>query len=388
MRKISGNERRARLGFRHHLSAPAATVESVANDLVGLHSSDPATVYLSARARLNRFAVEDLEQALYEHRTLVRMLGMRRTMFVVQGDLAGVMDAACTRALAPTERRRLIRMVEDQHLTVDGAAWLEDVEARVMTALVARGQATATELTSDVPELGLKLTFGEGKTWGGTFGMSTRVLFLLATEGRIVRARPRGTWLSTLYRWSPTDVWLDGGLADFDPVAARVDLVRRWLGSYGPGTAADLKWWTGWGVRQTRETLEAVGAVDVALDGDVGYVLPNDLEPVGGIEPWVALLPALDSTVMGWQERDWYLGGHRRLLFDRNGNAGPTVWVDGRVVGGWGQRPTGEVAVRLLEDVGSEPSTAIATEAARVEAWLGDVKVTPRFRTPVEKELG
>ena len=176
--------------------------------------------------------------------------------------------------------------------------------------------------------------------------------------------------------------------ADFDPVAARVDLVRRWLGSYGPGTAADLQWWTGWGVRQTRETLEAVGAVDVALDGDVGYVLPNDLEPVGGIEPWVALLPALDSTVMGWQERDWYLGGHRRLLFDRNGNAGPTVWVDGRVVGGWGQRPTGEVAVRLLEDVGSEPSTAIATEAARVEAWLGDVKVTPRFRTPVEKELG
>lgn len=388
MRKISGNERRARLGFRHHLSAPAATVESVANDLVGLHSSDPATVYLSTRARLNRFAVEDLEQALYEHRTLVRMLGMRRTMFVVPGDLAGVMDAACTRALAPTERRRLIRIVEDQHRTVDGAAWLEDVEARVMTALVARGEATATELTTDVPELGLKLTFGEGKTWGGTFGMSTRVLFLLATEGRIVRARPRGTWLSTLYRWSPTDVWLDGGLTDFDPAAARLDLVRRWLGSYGPGTTADLKWWTGWGVRQTRETLEAVGAVDVALDGDVGCVLPDDLEPVGGIEPWVALLPALDSTVMGWQERDWYLGGHRRLLFDRNGNAGPTVWVDGRVVGGWGQRPTGEVAVRLLEDVGSESSTAIATEAARMEAWLGDVKVTPRFRTPLEKELG
>lgn len=388
MRKISGSERRARLGFRHHLSAPAATVDSVANDLVGLHSSDPATVYLSAHARVDRFAVGDLEQALYEHRTLVRMLGMRRTMFVVPRDLAGVMDAACTRALAPTERRRLIRMVEDQHLTVDGAAWLEDVEARVMTALVARGEATATELTTDVPELGLKLTFGEGKTWGGTFGMSTRVLFLLATEGRIVRARPRGTWLSTLYRWSPTDVWLDGGLIDFDPVEARLYLARRWLRSYGPGTAADLEWWTGWGVRQTRESLEAVGAVEVALDGETGYVLAEDLEPVGEIEPWVALLPALDSTVMGWQERDWYLGDHRRLLFDRNGNAGPTVWVDGRVVGGWGQGPTGEVAVRLLEDVGSESSAAIEAEAARLEAWLGHVTVTPRFRTPVEKELG
>lgn len=388
MRSIATDERRARLGLRHHLSVPAAMVESVANDLVGLHSSDSATVYLSAHARVDRFAVEDLEQTLYEDRTLVRMLGMRRTLFVVPRDLAGLMDAACTRALAPPERRRLIRIVEDQHVAVDGEAWLEDVEARVMTALVARGEATATELTTDVPELGLKLTFGEGKTWGGTFGMSTRVLFLLATEGRIVRARPRGTWLSTLYRWTPTDAWLDGGLTAFDPVEARVDLARRWLWSYGPGTAADLKWWTGWGVRQTRETLEAAGAVEVALDGETGYALVDDLESVGDVVPWVALLPALDSTVMGWQERDWYLGDHRRLLFDRNGNAGPTVWADGRVVGGWGQRTTGEVAVRLFEDVGSEYATAIEAEAARVAAWLGDVRVTPRFRTPFEKELG
>ena len=101
MRRIGAEERRARLGRRHHLARPARSPDDVAEGIVGLHSSDPATVYLSARARVAGFAPTDLEDALYEHRSLVRMLGMRRTMFVVPRDVAGVMDAACTKALAP-----------------------------------------------------------------------------------------------------------------------------------------------------------------------------------------------------------------------------------------------------------------------------------------------
>ena len=310
MREVAPDERRARLGRRHRLAEPAATVESVAGDLVGLHSSDPATVYLSALARVNGFVVPDLEAALYERRSLVRMLGMRRTMFVVPPDLAAVMDAACTRALAPAERRRVIGLLEDQDVAGDGSAWLEDVEERVMAALQARGEATAVELTAAAPELGLKLTFGEGKTWGGTVGVSTRVLFLLATEGRIVRARPRGSWVSSQYRSAPADLWLDGGLVSVDSDGARTELARRWLRTYGPGTVTDLKWWTGWGVRQTRETLAAVGAVEVGLEGETGYVLADDvdpiedLNPIGEVAPWVALLPGLDPTVMGWKDRD------------------------------------------------------------------------------------
>ena len=103
--------------------------------------------------------------------------------------------------------------------------------------------------------------------------------------------------------------------------------------------------------------------------------------------PWVALLPALDPTVMGWAGRDWYLGPHRPALFDTNGNAGPTVWSDGRVVGGWAQRADGEVVVRFLEDAGAEARAAIEAEAARLGDWLGTVRITPRFRTPLELEL-
>ncbi len=116
-------------------------------------------------------------------------------------------------------------------------------------------------------------------------------------------------------------------------------------------------------------------------------VLAADDEPVSDPGPWVALLPALDATVMGWTGRAWYLGDHARTLFDRNGNAGPTVWADGRVVGGWGQRAGGEVVVRLLEDVGAQAASAIEARAAELTSWLDSLRITPRFRTPLEVEL-
>ena len=90
---------------------------------------------------------------------------------------------------------------------------------------------------------------------------------------------------------------------------------------------------------------------------------------------------------MAWKDREFYLGGHATALFDRNGNAGPTIWIGGRVVGGWGQRPDGAVVTRLLEDVGAAARRAIDAESAGLQGWLGTNRVIPRFRTPIEVEL-
>jgi hypothetical protein len=388
MRTIGEKERRARLAQRHGLLNRLDGVDEAANAMVGLHSSDPATVYLSARARVAGFSVAELERALYEDRTLVRLLGMRRTMFVVPRDLAAVMDASCTKALVDPERRRLEGLIAQQGLTDDPPAWVRRVCDATAAALGEAGEATTRELSEVVPELKLKLRFGSpDKKWAGTVGMSTRVMFLLATEGRIIRGRPLGTWISSQYRWSRIENWLGEPLHVIDEQEASRDLVSRWLRGFGPGTLEDLKWWTGWTVAKTRNILQAVGAVEVGLDEGTGWVLPDDIEPVDDPGRFVALLPGLDPTVMGWKRRDWYLGDHAKALFDRNGNAGPTVWVDGRIAGGWAQRASGEVVYELLEDVGSEATAAIGAEAAVVEAWLGDTVVTPRFRTPLEKRL-
>jgi hypothetical protein len=388
---ITVAQRRARLARRHHL-APSTRVDDpvgIAGDLVGLHATDPASVHLAALARMRTGTVADVERALYDDRALVRLLGMRRTMFVAPVDLAAVIQAAATRDVAARMRRRYADILAKAGIAEDGGAWFVAAEEAAMRALAARGEATGAELSKDAPILRTAILVAEGKAYEGRQNVTTWVLFQLSADGRIVRGRPRGTWISSQYRWSTLEKWLPGGLADWDTGEARVELVRRWLASFGPGTLADLRWWTGWSAGDTRRALAPLEPVEVDLDsgGGVGLVLPGDTEPAAPVEPWAALLPALDPTAMGWAGRAWYLGPHQAALFDRSGNVGPTIWCDGRIVGGWAQRRDGSIAYRLLEDVGTERAAIVAAEAERAAGWFGGVVTTPRFRTPLEREL-
>ncbi|MEU4325158.1 winged helix DNA-binding domain-containing protein [Nonomuraea dietziae] len=382
-RLVTTDERRARLGLRQALAVRAGSVEEAVEAVVALHGTDPATVFLSAGARTGTPGPEPVEKALYEDRTLVRMTGMRRTIFVVPRELAPVIHHSSALAIAVRERKRLT-----QHF-MDGGGfderWISRVEGEVLAALREHGELTATRLGEVVPDLRTQIVHAPGTAHEVKQGVSTRLLFVMAAEGLIVRqGRPSGSWISGQHRWAPAPEMpvLTAG-------EAQAELVRRWLAAYGPGTEADLKWWTGWNLGEVRRALRAVKAVTVELEESApGYVLPSDVEPAAPAEPWAALLPALDPTPMGWQQRDWYLPqAHRAELFDRSGNVGPTVWWNGAVVGGWGQRADGEVVWRLLEDVGADAVAAVEREAARLTAWLDGVTVTPRFRTPLERSL-
>jgi hypothetical protein len=391
-------------------------VEDATRAVVALHATDPATVFLSLQARVRDVTVADVERALYTDRTVLRLLAMRRTLFVVPVGSVPVVQAAASRSVGQMQRRRYLKLLtEAANLSpkeateaadlspkeATEAAWLADVEAGTLRALRARGEAAGAELSADEPRLRTSVHVAADKSYGGPQNITSWVLNLLALDGHIVRARPRGSWVSQQWRWAPATAWLPGGLGDLPVEAARTELVRLWLAAFGPAPVSDIKWWTGWPLGNVRAALAAIGPEEVDLDGTPGVMLPgddDDTEP----EPWIALLPALDPTPMGWAGRSWFLGPHgapdNGPLFDRNGNIGPTVWCDGRIVGGWAQRRRnnrsvaeggdgGEVVFRLLEDIGSESAAAVETAAAGLTAWVGPVRVVPRFRTPLEKEL-
>lgn len=373
-------ERRARMAVRHALAARAASVVDAARAVVVLHATDPATVFLSAQARCGLEAKE-ISAALYERRELVRMLGMRRTLFGVPTELMPVVQASSAPRIAAQQRKLLLKLVDGK-----SERWLQSVRRGVLAAL-ADGPLTGAQLAKAEPRLATSIVYAPDKAYGGKRNLTSNFLTLFGVEGHITRADPVGSWCSGKHRWMLAEEWYGDAVELPDERVARAELAREWLSAFGPAPMADLTWWTGWPITQVRQALADNDVVEVEIDGAPGVVLAADLAPTPEPEPWTTLLPALDPTIMGWSQRDWYLGEHGPALFDRYGNAGPTIVVSGRVVGGWAHRSDGEIALRLFDDVGAEMRSRIDDEAARLRDWLGEVRFTPRFRTPTERQL-
>ncbi len=389
MERITVDERRARLARRQALApgCHAADPVEAADRVVCLHATDPSTVHLSAWARTPGVRIEDVERAIYGDRTLVKHLSMRRTLFVFPRATLPDAQAGASRRVADRERRRLVADVERAELHPDGATWLATAEAAVLAALADGREATASELRGELPVLEGAITYGEGRSWGGDVPVGPRVMTVLSASGSIVRGTNEGRWNVSRPRWSSMSAWLGEPLAEVDTDDGVAAMVARWLRAFGPGTERDVTWWLGSTKTAVRAALRTIGAIEVDLDGAVGYVLPDDLDPTDPVEPWGALLPVLDPTTMGWADRDWYLGPHKADLFDSTGNAGSTAWWDGRIVGGWRQREGGEIELQLLEDVGRDATAELEEQAGRLGGWLGGVRVMPRFPSPLWKRL-
>lgn len=388
-RHVSDAERRARLVTRHRLAPDTRTddVVAIADDLVALHSTDPVTVYLSVAARMSTPALTPLDEALYTDRTLVRHHAMRRTLWVFGREHAALAHHGATVDVAAVQSRALMAQLGAAGIA-DPEAWYADASARVLDALSRGGPTTARALGTALPELAaLQLPIQ-----GGRYPAHSRVLLVLGFEGRVLRARPTGTWINGQYRWAAAERWVPGGIGAVpgtDRRGAAAGLAQAYLRAFGPATRDDLKWWAGWTVATTTAALADTDAVEVSLDGGgTGFLLPDDLDPVDDPGPSVALLPGLDPTTMGWKARAHHLSPDvAAQLFDRNGNGGPAIWADGRIVGTWVQRKDGAIATRLFTDVGRAARAAVEEAAARHHALLGDVRFSVRYPAPVQREL-
>lgn len=389
MRTVADVERRARLARRHALlpSARAASVEAAAERVVCLHATDPATIALSAWARVDGFAVADLERALYDDRTLVKHMAMRRTLFVFPRELLGAAQAGASARVHESERKRLQGYVVKSGVHEDGDAWYATASQAVLDHLAGGAERSATELRAELPLLQAKVMAGSGK-WAQEVGVGPQLLTAMQAAGLVVRGSNQGTWFTSRNRWSTMEAWLGEPLVVPSPEDGVTELVRRWLEVFGPGTSADLKWWLGGTVKAVKHALAQLDAVEVELEGGgTGWLLPDDLEPEPPVDPWGALLPSLDPTTMGWQERAWYLGDYKPQVFDSVGNAGPTIWWDGRIVGGWRQRDDGSVQLQWLEDVGADATAELDRQAAQLTEWLAGVRVMMRFPSPLSRRL-
>lgn len=390
LRTVTDAERRHRVGRRHALAPEhrVGTPDQVTTAMTVLHATEASSVYLSVAARAPEATVADLDRALYDDRSLVKQLAMRRTLFVFPRDLLPAAWGSASARVADTERRKIARNVVDDGRATDGEAWLVEVGRQVVELLSARGTLSAKEIREALPMLDGKVAVSASTPWGGPVPIAPRVLTLLGASGLIVRGANAGHWRVNRPAWTLMTEWLGESPTPMDPADGYAELVRRWLRTFGPGTEADLVWWLGSTKSAVRRALVDVAAVEVRLDGgDTGWLLPDDLEPEPEVAPWASLLPTLDPTTMGWRDRDFYLDPtHTPYLFDSNGNGGTTIWWDGRIVGCWVQDRDGVVVPVLREDLGSDGDAAVASEVDRLTAWLDGVVISSVYASAQMKQ--
>lgn len=379
---INDGERRRRLAVRHALGpghrveSPAAATEA----MTVLHATEPATVYLSCWARCPSVTIGDVDRALYAERSLVKQLAMRRTVFVFPRDLLPAAWGSASARVAGAERRAMVRDIVKTGLASDGDLWLDHARDAVLNVLAATpGGMTAAEIRRAAPAIDVKVSVSSHSAWA-----APRVLTHLGLTADLARGKNTSHWRVSRPRWTLMRQWLDEPPVAIEAADGYRELVRRYLRTFGPATEGDIVWWLGSTKAVVRMALAELEAVEVELDSAArGWVLSGNVDPVTDPGNWVALLPVLDATVMGWKSRGFYLADDLRdQLFDRAGNAGTTAWVNGRIVGCWVQDDDAVVKVRLLAEVPDWAHHALTDEAARLTSWLDGERVTTTIQPP------
>lgn len=390
MLRVTDDHRRARVARRHGVKPDHRydAIGAATTAMTALHATEPATPHLALHARVRGIAVEDVEAELYERRSLVKSMAMRRTLFVVARDLVSAVAGSAGRRVAEAERRRLAKEAGELQ-GQRGADWIAAASKEIVDRLTGV-ELSLRALRDSLPHLGGTFTAAPGTKWSAEVSTMSRLLTILTAAGDVVRGRNAGHWRISRPMWTSMASWLGEDMTPIESESGYAEVVRHWLWTFGPATEADLVWWLGSTKAAARKALSDVEAVQVMLeDGSSGWVLPNDtadLEAPAQTEPWVALLPTLDPTTMGWRDRGFYLNAkHTPYLFDSAGNAGTTVWVNGRIVGCWVQDDNERVRPILMEEVSQDGRRLLDVEAARLDRFLRGQHITNVFASPQMK---
>lgn len=342
---------------RLHRQGIAAPRFDAPEDVVGWLLAMQAQDYLGALwavgLRMREATEAAVERAVAERR-IVRTWPMRGTLhFVAAGDVRWLLALLAPRSIA-RDRLRLPRQYG-----LDDAAI---AHARKLTErlLAKEGALTREALYACWEAAGIGTAQQRG----------INLVNRLAQEGVLCHGLRQGK--------QQTYVLLDDWVPTAQPLPRDEALARlalRYLRSRGPATAQDLAWWSGLTVKDAQAAIASVagGLQAETLDGATYWSASDE----GGDAPprSLHLLPPFDEFLVAYADRSAALPReHARSIVGINGLLSPCIVVDGRVVGRWSRRLSGD-AVRVAPELLATPPRGIARElrreAARYAAFLG-----------------
>ena len=293
--------------------------------------------------------------ALYDDRSLLHLIAMRRAVFVVPGEVPAVLAGASNRCRPRARRQLLALLVAGGMPATDG--WLAGVEEVASTSSASRrGHAGRPDRRRSPPRHQRRARCRQPQR--GDVKIASRLLTVRPRATR--RGRPKGRGRRPV-RWAALGHWA--------PSAAATMATRRARGPARPaGSPASARHGRGPGVVDRGKSRGPAGRSPRRHGrGRPGRSrrsrLAADVEPAPGVEPWARCCPR--STPRRWAGRaGWYLGGHGQPCSTPPATPAPRWW-DGRIVGGWAQVPNGEIPIRLLETSAPRPAQALKSQADR-----------------------
>ena len=224
-RRISDSERRSRIAVRHAL-APAhrlADVAAVTRAMTVLHATEAATVHLAVAARAEGVKPEDVDAELYDARSVVKQLAMRRTLFVFPRELLPAAWGSASARVATSERKRIAKADRRRrHRPRRGGV------ARRRPRRDARppGGGTGDHRRAAGPGPGAGRDgrrHAPTRPGTGPCSVAPWVLTHLGLEGKALRGRNAGHWRLNKPTWTTAEDWL--GVVD-EPLG-QDDRLRR-----------------------------------------------------------------------------------------------------------------------------------------------------------------
>jgi hypothetical protein len=284
-------------------------VGEVVRRVVGVQAQEPVAGALSIRVRSGGLTRADVDGALVEERSIVRLWAMRGTIHIVAAEDARWLVELLGPLGFTASHRRL------GQLGVPEADRPRAV-ALIRSALAEHGPLTRAELMTHLAPAGIA-TDGQA---------AAHLPALAALQGHVCFGPTRGGKPTFVLR----DDWLGCDLPEMPRDEALAELARRYARGYGPAEAEDFAAWSGLPLRDARAGWAAAGKAG-----------SNHLDTAAPEPPDVRLLPAFDTYLLGYRSRDFAVpDAHSRTVWPGGGIVRPTVVANGRAVGIWRREGT------------------------------------------------
>ena len=358
----------------HHLEEMLSTDGLLDAAGVGaVQDTPPGNAGVALANRVGKLTPDDLDAALHDDRTLLRLLAMRGAAHVVPRRDATVFGPGALGA----DEESLREQLAGAWPTIDAAGWSarEALGAviGVLTAVLADAEPRTKGQLSEALHDRLPSDLEPWCDVCDVHHVPDQLLRLAGTAGVYAYGWPHGSHQTLM----ATDIWLGEPLGG-DLPAARIELARRFVHAYGPASPRHLAAWAGVSAGDARDRFASLGheLVDVRLDGAPAVVLADDLDALDDppLASGARLLPAGDPF-LAQRDRATLLPdkAHQRAVWRPVGSPGLAL-VAGRPVGLWrARKAAGRLCVTVdpFGSLGERQLAAVEHAASLVAPFRG-----------------